>query len=98
MFELTQFAVPPVPPLHPVILWTAVASPIVALLVGGGQCLLIWLGIRAMRDSNKSREPLLESLQATTASLREVTTDLREQRLASQDQSTGIRELLQRSG
>jgi len=49
----------------------------VALIVGMVQCGLIAWGIRSMREGNKGRDVLIQSLERQTASL--------DQTLASQD-------------
>ena len=65
------------------------AATLAACIVGGAQCLLIAWGIWIMRDSNRRREPLMESLRDQTAALREQTAALHESR-------DGIRALLKR--
>lgn len=49
-------------------MWAAIAGPVVALVVGAGQCGLLWYGIRQMTQINTDRAKreavILESLEA----------------------------------
>lgn len=56
--------------LQETMIWATLAGPIVAAIVGGIQCGLIYYGIRAMKDSTKSREPILEALRDQSAGIR----------------------------
>ena len=40
--------------------WAAIATAVVAVVVGPTQCLLIWKGLRLMERSNKERAVALE--------------------------------------
>ena len=67
----------------------------VALIVGIGQCLMIWLGIRAMKDSSDSRrESDTAERRAYAAERRQ---DIQMLLVGLQEQSAGIRELLERT-
>ena len=87
------------------------AATLAAYVVGGAQCLLIAWGIWIMRASNTSRAEQTETMKAqtemmmaqtraleeSTASLGEVVELSRAQRAEQQEQSAGIRALLERS-
>ena len=64
-----------------------IASPIVALLVGTGQILAIYFGLREMSKANKDRAKIVNDQGLLSA---EICAGLREQ-------SAGLRELLNRT-
>ena len=65
----------------------AIASPVVVLLVGTGQCGLIWWGLRQMRDAAKDRSKMTYDQGKLLAEIGD----------GIQSQSEGIRALLERS-
>ena len=60
------------------VVFATVASPIVALLVGTGQILAIYFGLREMSKANKDRAKIVNDQGLLSA---EICADLREQML-----------------
>ena len=69
------------------VVFATVASPIVALLVGAGQILAIYFGLREMSKANKDRAKIVNDQGLLSA---EICAGLREQ-------SAGLQELLKRT-
>ena len=64
-----------------------IATPVVALIVGAGQCGLIYWGLRQMSKAAESRSTQVD----------EICTGMRTQGKALEDMGAGIRELLNRT-
>ena len=79
------------------------AGPLVALGVGGAQCLLIFSGLRQMRAASHAREQLHEETMAAMESRHEETMAAHEETMAAMERQhaenmAALKELIRRTG
>ncbi len=86
------------------------AGPLVALAVGGAQCLLIFSGLRQMREASRAREQLhaetmaaMESRHAQTMAAHEETMASHAETMAAMERQhaenmAALKELIRRTG
>ena len=72
------------------------AGPVVELAVGGAQCLLIFSGLRQMREDSREYEKLREARMAGMESRRAVTMAALEKQHA--ENMAALKELIRRTG
>ena len=85
--------------------WATIAIAVVSLLVGSVQCLLIWIGLRRMKEATELREreserrhrETMAALNAQTRTLDAQSKSLEAHTKSLETQTEALRELLRRT-